>query len=89
MPVTNYIWDRVSDNVRMEVDDTGTVTAAYANEPGQFGELISQRRNSTNSFYHFDAQGSTRQLTTDSQVVSDSYTYNAFGELSEFINGRV
>ena len=80
MPVTNYIWDRVSNNVRLEVDETGGVTAEYMNEPSQFGNLLSQRRSSTNSFYHFDAQGSTRQLTTDSQVVSDSYTYTAFGE---------
>ncbi len=72
MTVTNYIWDELSDNVRMEVDDTGTVTAEYMNEPGQFGQLISQRRNSTNSFHHFDAQGSTRQLTNDAQTVTDT-----------------
>ncbi len=80
MPVTNFIWDRVSDNVRMEVDGTGAITAEYANEPGKFGELISQRRGSTNSFYHFDVHDSTRQLTNDAETVIDSYGYSAFGE---------
>lgn len=80
MPVNNYIWDEHSDNVRLEIDDTGTVIAEYMNEPGQFGNLISQRRDGTNSFFHFDAQGSTRQLTTDAEFVSDTYSYTAFGE---------
>ncbi len=81
MVTTNFVWDELSDNVLMEVDEAGDVTAEYTNEPDQFGELISQRRNQKDSYYHFDAQHSTRQLTTESQEVSDSYTYSAFGEM--------
>ena len=80
MPVTNYIWDRASSNVLSEVDDTGATIAEYTHEPGQFGELISQRRDSINSYFHFDTQGSTRQLTSDDQTVTDTYSYTAFGE---------
>ena len=80
MPVTHYRWDRLSDNVLMEVDETGATTAEYTNEPNQFGKLISQRRDGADSYYHYDAQLSTRQLTDASQTVTDSYDYTAFGE---------
>ena len=80
MPVTHYRWDRLSDNVLMEVDQTGATTVQYTIEPNQFGKLISQRRNGVDSYHHFDAQLSTRQLTDASQTVTDSYDYTAYGE---------
>jgi len=33
------------------------------------------------SYYHYDGQLSTRQLTDGSQTVTDTYTYDAFGNL--------
>ena len=80
MPVTHYRWDRLSDNLLAEIDETGATTVQYTNEPSQFGKLISQRRNGVDSYHHFDAQLSTRQLTDESQTVTDSYDYSAFGE---------
>jgi len=78
--MTRYIWDVVSDNVLMEKDEAGATTAVYTQEPGQFGELISQRRNGQTSYYHYDGQGSTRALTDEIGAVTDTYTYSAFGE---------
>ena len=63
MSVTNYIWDEVNDTVLMETNSSGTPTAVYTNEPGQFGGLISERQGGQSQYYHFDAIGSTRQLT--------------------------
>jgi hypothetical protein len=80
MPVTNYIWDVVNDSYLMETDETGAATAVYTSEPVQYGRLISQRRDGVTSYYHFDGQGSTRQLTDENQNVTDTYTYSAFGE---------
>ena len=76
----NYTWDRYSDNVLMESDENGDTTAVYTNEPDQYGELISQRRDNTTSYYQYDGQGSTRQLTDDTETVTDTATYSAFGE---------
>lgn len=42
MPVTNYIWDVVSDNVLMEKDDDDETIARYVQEPSLYGEAISQ-----------------------------------------------
>jgi RHS repeat-associated protein len=81
MPVTNYIWDELSDNVLMETDGNDNVTAEYDHEPGQFGELISQTRDGVNSYYHYDGAGNTVALTDDNGNVTDTYKYSAFGKL--------
>ena len=80
MSATNYIWNFMNDTIAMEKDDAGNTTAVYTNEPDEFGGLISQRRNGVTSHYHYDGQHSTRMLTDDSQAVTDTYTYTAFGE---------
>ncbi len=79
MSVTYYIWDEVNDTVLMETDRSGNPTAVYTNEPGQFGALISERQGGQSQYYHFDAIGSTRQLTNSVAQVTDSYLYDAFG----------
>ena len=47
--------------------------------------IISQRQliggNWVGSFYNTDGQGNVRQLTNESGVVTDTYTYDAFGKL--------
>ena len=78
MPITKYLWD--GDNILAETDGNDTVTTVYTNEPQQYGKLVSQRSGTTTSYFHFDALGSTRQLTNAAGVVSDTITYNAWGE---------
>ena len=80
MPVVNYLWDEVEDNVIAEYDDEGNTLARYTTEPYRYGDLISQNRNGEKSYYHFDGQGSTRALTDENENVTDTYTYTAFGE---------
>ncbi|MEC4896302.1 MAG: hypothetical protein SAL07_08300 [Oscillatoria sp. PMC 1051.18] len=43
-------------------------------------DLISQSRNGEKDFYQVDGLGSTRVLTDEMGVVSDTYDYDAFGE---------
>ena len=78
MPITKYLWD--GDNILAETDGSDTVTTVYTNEPQQYGNLVSQRSGTTTSYFHFDVLGSTRQLTNAAGVVSDTFTYNAWGE---------
>ena len=44
-------------------------------------DLISQSRENDDSFYLVDGLGSTRGLTDVNGVVTDSYSYDAFGNL--------
>jgi hypothetical protein len=83
MPETNFFWDPHSDNILQERDETGAVAAEYTTEPGLYGNLISQNRHAVESQYHFDALGSTLALTDDTQQVTDTNAYSAFGEVTE------
>ena len=80
MGVTNYIWDPVDDAVLMETDENDATTAVYTHRPQQHGNLISQRRGENTSFYHYDGLGSTAAVTDESEAVTDTYCYKAFGE---------
>jgi RHS repeat-associated protein len=42
-------------------------------------ELLAQTRSGTTSYYLDDGQGNVRLLTNSSGAVTDSYTYDAFG----------
>jgi RHS repeat-associated protein len=60
-----------------EYAPAGVVKVSYT--LGQ--RLISQKQSGTRSYFHVDALGSTRALTNAAGVVSDRYTYEAFGRL--------
>ena len=78
---TNFVWDSVNDSVLSELDGTGTVQAVYTNEPTQYGSIVSQRRGTTTSTLLADGLGTTRLLTTSTQTSSDTYLYDAWGNL--------
>ena len=80
MGVKRFIWDEVSDNVLLETDETDTVTARYSHRPERFGELISQERAGDTSYYHYDGNHSTCNLTDKDQTVTDTVFYTAYGE---------
>ena len=79
MAVTHYLWDTESDNVLTEFDDSFDTTAVYTNEPTQFGDLVSQHRDTATSWYHSDGLGSTRELTDNTETVTDTNIYDAWG----------
>jgi RHS repeat-associated protein len=80
MPTTtNYIWDE--DNLLAEADGTNTINTVYTNEPQQYGNLVSTRISGETSYHHFDAIGSTRQLTNAVGHVTDTAIYDAWGNV--------
>ncbi len=77
--VTNFLLDKNRDyaQVLREYDNSGAAIVDYI-----YGNnLISQKRSSLTSYYHYDGQLSTRQLTDASANITDGYTYDAFGIL--------
>lgn len=79
MARTNYLWDAVNDTLLLETDEAGNNIAEYTHEPGQFGPLISQRRDGQTRYHHYDGQRSTRALTDEAGNVTDRYIYDAWG----------
>ncbi len=80
MPTAQFIWDELSDNLLIELDNNGELLAEYTHQPNQFGELISEYQDTETNYFHFDGLGSTRQITDASQTVDHSYAYSGFGE---------
>ena len=81
MTAINYLWDPVEQNIVREFDDSGNVIAQYTTEPGLYGDVLSQRRNGQDSYYHYDGRGDTVALTDDSGNVTDTKEYDAWGNV--------
>jgi len=79
MPTTNYIWDE--QNILAETDVNNVVQTVYTNEPHQYGNLVSSRISATTSHHHFDALGSTRQLTNSAGSTTDTMIYESWGNV--------
>ena len=71
--------------LQTERDAEGATVAHYT--IGAAGGLEAQRRDEASSFYHFDWLGSTFALTDAAQDVTDSYRYNAWGEVLSSTGG--
>jgi len=66
--VRTFVWD--GENIIRQTQRD------YTYNPQRYGELISQ----SGSFHHFDALGSTMQMTDGDAAVTNQYLYRAFGE---------
>ncbi|TQV87089.1 Ig-like domain-containing protein [Aliikangiella coralliicola] len=76
---TQYLVDNNQQYAQViaEIDSSDSVTKRYV-----YGDdLISQTLAGETYFYLYDGLGSTRNLTDSQGVVTDSYDYEAFGEL--------
>ena len=62
-----------------EYDENGSLTTYYT----RGAELILQERNDVKSYYIYDGHDSVRMLTDEDGTVTDLYTYDAFGNLTE------
>ena len=77
---TDYIVDTNQEYAQVVVELTDSnISKQYI-----YGDdLISQKQNNINHYYHYDGLGSTRALTNNTGTITDSYHYDAFGiELS-------
>lgn len=79
MSITNFVWDQLSENVMFETNGNGSTGVSYQCLPAVYGEVTSQRRGASNSYFLRDGESSNRQLTNDNQIETDSYVYSAYG----------
>ncbi|HPD01211.1 MAG TPA: RHS repeat-associated core domain-containing protein, partial [Acetivibrio sp.] len=79
--VSRYTVDKNTDYAKVleERDENGALVVSYVHGD----DLISQKRGNVKSYYQYDGLGSTRALTDNSGEITDTYTYDAFGNLIE------
>lgn len=78
---TRFLLDKNRDYAQVleEYTPSNIINASYV-----YGhDLISQSRDTERSFYHVDGLGSTRALTDVNGLITDSYSYEAFGEITK------
>ncbi len=81
---TNYLVDTQNPTGYAQVVDelqSGTVTRTYSYGLERINENQVLNSAWTASFYGYDGHGSVRQLTNSSGAVTDTYDYDAFGNL--------
>ena len=73
---TNYLYD--IDNLLQEVDSSGNPLARYT-QSRRIDEPLAMLRSSTASYYQADGLGSITALSNAAGSVSETYTYDSFG----------
>jgi len=80
----NYIYDGL--NVISERNSSGATTSSYSrnpNLPGGIGSIISrQSATATPQYYQYDGLGSVVNLTNPTGLTTQSYNYDAFGNVT-------
>jgi RHS repeat-associated protein len=76
---TKHVWD--GQNILLETNAGNIIQVLYTLQPVVYGNLISQHRSGVDSFYLFDALGSTRQLANSTGTATDQYVYDSFGNI--------
>jgi len=82
---TNYLVDTQNPTGYAQVADElvgGTVTRSYSYGLERISESQTLNSSWTSSFYGYDGHGSVRQLTNSAGAVTDTYDYDAFGNLT-------
>ena len=81
---TQYLYD--GNNVLIERDGGSVVTKTYTrglDEGGGIGSLIAMKQSSgALQYYQYDPVGSVSKLTNSTGAVAGTYTYDAFGNLT-------
>jgi RHS repeat-associated protein len=75
-----YVYDITAGIPAVIKETGGAYPKTYLREPD--GSLIAMFVESYPYYYHFDALGSTRMLTDETGHITDSYTYDAWGNLT-------
>ena len=78
----SFTWDQAAHTPRLLVDATANSTDNYIYDPNGLPlEQISS--NGTVTWYHHDAQGSTRTLTNTTGTITGTATYTPYGQLED------
>jgi RHS repeat-associated protein len=76
---TNHLYD--GRDLVEEVDSSGNIVARYTQSPS-LDQPLAELRSGTTSYYEQDGIGSVSALSNSAGVLSNTYTYDAFGQLS-------
>lgn len=80
-PTATSIFAYDGDNLAETVNASGVTVARYT-DGLPTDELLAMQRGSTSSFYEADGLGSITSLTTGTGTIAQTYSYDAFGNIT-------
>jgi RHS repeat-associated protein len=78
---TNYLYD--GKNLLEEADQSGNVLARYT-QTEKIDEQLAELHSGGTSYYEADGLGSVTSLSSSAGAVANTYTYDSFGNLTNF-----
>lgn len=86
--VTWFVYDlvKILPDMIAEYDNNGTLTVSYTHGP-MIDDIISMRNGNEGYYYFKDAIGSVTSLNDSNEITVNSYTYDAFGNVVNQIEG--
>jgi RHS repeat-associated protein len=75
---TRYVYD--NEDILLELNGSNAIVARYTHGPG-IDEPLIMEKNAQSFYYHADGLGSITELTNQSGVVAQRYTYSSFGKI--------
>jgi len=81
----NYVYD--GQNIIMEYDQTGNITAKYTHGPN-IDEPLAIQQGTNTYYYHADGLGSITALSNSSGNIVQTYSYDSFGNMTATGNIR-
>jgi RHS repeat-associated protein len=79
--LTRFLYD--GERAEAEYDTSWNLQAKYTLEgDSYYSPLVSMKRGTATSWQLYDGLGSTRRLIDSNQAVTDSYSYEAFGDIT-------
>jgi RHS repeat-associated protein len=81
----NYVYD--NQNIIMEYDQTGNITAKYTHGPN-IDEPLAIQQGTNTYYYHADGLGSITALSNASGNIVQTYSYDSFGNMTATGNIR-
>jgi RHS repeat-associated protein len=76
---TNYVYD--GQNIILEYDQTGHITAKYTHGPN-IDEPLAVQQGANTYYYHADGLGSITSLSNASGNIVQTYSYDSFGNMT-------
>jgi RHS repeat-associated protein len=76
---TNYVYD--GQNIIMEYDQNGNITAKYTHGPN-IDEPLAVQQGTNTYYYHADGLGSITALSNASGSIVQTYSYDSFGNMT-------
>ena len=83
---TRYVYD--NEDILLELNGSNNIVARYTHGPG-IDEPLIMEKSGASFYYHADGLGSITEMTNQTGIVAQRYTYSSFGKLESQLDPNI